>query len=315
MGITLCESEGVHVSLSYDMQTETQGVIFVSYSAVCGVFELVFLFFTVRFFCADHRYLFRPYLVLFYLSFHLSLLTSVLYFLGGYVCYGLTLYNVIANFSYLFQGIGVYAATMEILDSLLGMKELDGPPRSFGTLCLCPLMLVHCACFVAIFWVEINRDNELRYFYLYNTVCHSILATAFFLTSTSLFYEMSGKYPSFVSSENRSLWFGVAYTIMILMTVRAMLALLNYMGFTFYLKANHIGLFTVYIMVFITVFDVVPCGALTIFMQINVNRGFRAKSVGSVVKSKEKSGFRRTTDKNIMEEMIDCENADEDYWA
>ncbi len=313
MGMTLCESGGVHVSVSYDIQTVPQGIIFLCYAVVCALFEVVFLFFTLRFFCADHQSLVRTYLVMFYLSFHLSLLTSVLYFLGGFVCYGLTLYNAIANFSYLFQGIGVYAATMEILDSLLCMRELDGPPANFSTRWCSPVIVVHCVCFVSIFAVEISR-HELRYFFLYNMVCHLILAAAFFTTSTNLFNEMSGKYPSIVSPENRSMWFGVAYTIMILMSVRALLAFLNYMGFTFYLKEHHVGMFTLYIIVFVTVFDLVPCAALTVFMQIQVSRGFRPKSVCGRLKSVEKMGFKATGDKNLMEEMVDCENADDD-WA
>ncbi len=229
------------------------------------------------------------------------------------MCYGITLYNAIANFSYLFQGIGVYAVTMEMLNSLLFVIQIDGPEVKCRPLWCFPCILGYIIGFIIIFCKEISK-GVLHYFYSYNAVSHMILAGAFFIVSKLLYGEMSRKYPSFVSQENKSTWIGVAYTIMILMIVRAVLAWSNYMGFTFYLKSNHLGLFTLYIIVFVTLFDLLPCVTLTLFMQIHMEKNVASKSMGRIaIKADGVKHFANTNQNNIMEEMVDFENAEEDW--
>ena len=315
MGVSLCKNGDTHISVSYDIQTVPQGIIFLCYGIFCACCEVLFMFFTIRFFCASGKSLSRVYFLLFYLSFHLSLLSSVLYFTGGIVCYGIVLYNAISNFSYLFQGIGVYAVTMQMFDSLLVLSQVDGHPIKCKPLWCLPIILAYLIGFLAIFFTEI-LNGVLHYFYIYNAACHLILAGSFFVVSKTLYGEMSMKYPSLVSQENKSTWVGVAYTIMILMIVRAALAIFNVMGLTFYLKSHHLGLFTLYIIVFITIFDLLPCITLAFFMQIHIDNSIERKSLGRLKNetSSNEKRFTITTESNLMEEMVDYENAEED-WA
>jgi len=316
MGITLCNEPNSHITVSYDVLSSTQATIFIVFAFICAVCEILFIIYTLRFFMSERKTFTRIHFLLFYLSFHLSLISAVLYVLGGSViCYSPTVYNAIANFSYMFQGIGVYAVTMELLDSLLYVSQIDGPALKCSPMWCIPFAIIYCVGFLFIFFLEMAK-GVLHYFYAYNALCHFTMASSFFIISKYLYSELSVKYPSFVNQENQKLWIGVAYTIMILMIVRSGLAFLNFIDFTWYLKKNYLGLFTIYILSLETLIYILPSMTLTIFMKINMERNMSTKALGLIKQEIQTGGkrFSKPGENNLVQEMVNFENADDD-WA
>eukprot|EP00830_Metopus_es_P000823 TRINITY_DN10753_c0_g1_i1.p1 TRINITY_DN10753_c0_g1~~TRINITY_DN10753_c0_g1_i1.p1 ORF type:complete len:317 (-),score=29.93 TRINITY_DN10753_c0_g1_i1:28-978(-) len=313
MGISICEDDGTPVSLSYDVQSKSQGIIYLGYAVVCTGFEALFILMTVRLCCYEKKVLASPYGMVFFSFFHLSMISAILYFLGGVVCYGTFLYNAIANFSYLFQGLGVLAVSMEIADSLEEMRATYGSTVSFKAVWLIPPTLLYMLLFIFIFLNETNAD-ELKYFFLYNGACHIIIACAFYSISLTFNNEIVQKYPSFVSTTKRNAWTGVSTEIIILLITREIIAILNHEGFTFYLKVNHQALFTIYIISLSVLFDLLPCGALGIFMQMQLDNKSQSKNLEEVflhLEEKKSTCFTKPENDNIMGEMMGEENIDE----
>jgi hypothetical protein len=120
---------------------------------------------------------------------------------------------------------------------------------------------------IGMFYYEIN-DGELHYFYLYNGIWHIAFAAGYFFISKLAHTEVTEKYPSLLAKENRRVLSGVSCTIACLVLLHGILALLNFIGLTIYLKKEHIGLFTLYIIIFVTIFNLIPCIILAIFMQL-----------------------------------------------
>ncbi len=320
MGITVCENEreNLHVSVSYDIQTENQGVVFVSYSAVCLAFEAVFLFFTLRFFCADHRLRSNTYAVIFYVTFHLSLLTTALYFLGGVVCYGIVVYNFLSTASYLLQGTGVFAVTMNMLDSLWSLPRDDSSAAIYHTWWFIPPFAAYAVFFIVLFFVEV-KNNKLYNFYLYNLLCSLVLASTFYVVAKSLSTELLVKYPSILTPVKHKMWRVVAFTITILMIAKAVCALFDYMGVSLYLKDNNLLMFTSYVIVLSLLFDLLPCVVLMLFISVQIYSVERSKSIGEIMGNLEEKTtcFSRPENGNgnvsLMEEMVEGENAKDDF--
>ena len=242
----ICFMPNLDATISYDINTLSQAFIFFIYGALCLIYELIFIFTTIIFFIHNANSLRRIYFTIFHISFHLSLLYTILYFFGGFICYDLIIYNMFANFSYLFQGIGVYSIIMEMISSLAHLSQIDGNQTKFNTIWCSPFILGYIIGFVYIFYKE-YYGGELHYFFIYNVICHIIFIGSFFIISKMLYDEMSQKYPSFISNTNKNIWSAVIYIIMLLMGLRAIFAMLTFSGFTYYLKENYLCFYIIYI--------------------------------------------------------------------
>lgn len=306
-GLTLCELGDINSSVSYDIMAVPQGIIFCVYALFCILCELVFLYVTIRFFWNDPEAFKRTYFVLLYLTFHLSLLCYILYFFGGLICYGTILYNIISNLPYFFQGIGMYSIIMEMVTSLSYLSELDGNPKSICHFHFLPIIILYSIGFVLVFFWDISND-ELDYFFLYNVIWYTVSLGCFYLSWRHLFKQMSLMYPSFISEAGISKWLTTVRTIMILMSIRVIVGVLNFTGFTYYLKDQYIGLFTLYVIAIITGLALAPCIVLTMFLLVRPDQTMAQKISGKFIGQRKR--FTETT-KNSLAELLDYENTEE----
>lgn len=298
---------------SYDIKTEKQGVVFLMYGVVCAVFELLFVFLTVRFFHSNHKLSSRNHFLVICLSFHLSLISTILYFMAGVLCYGYVVYNAIANFSYLGQAVGMYAITMESFNLVTIALKTNNPVLTYKEVWCGFLLFVYVCGNVWVFYWEIS-DRGLHYFYLYNGLWHLTICGGFFFISKLVQTEVAEKYPSLLPRANRRVWIGVSCTIGILMLVRGMLALLHFTSLLSTLKANHLSLFTLYIILLVTIFTIFPCIVLAIFMQLYKQDDTPPTSAPEIKKSiTAKKVFPKPAKEDLMEEMLNIENASENW--
>lgn len=309
MGIfALCPAQNLDISVSYDIVTEPQGMIYVVYGSFCILCELTFLYVTIKFFGSNIGAFKRTYFVLLYLTFHLSLICYILYFFGGFICYGAALYNTVANLPYLFQGVGMYCIIMEMLDSLFYLSQLKGNVSSLNHLHFLPIIVLYSMGFAGMLVWDVS-GGALSYFFLYNVIWYTFFLCSFFIAWRSLNKEMLLMYRSCFSNIGMSKWLTVVHTIMLLMFIRGLLALLNFVKLTYYLKENYLSLFTVYMIVFITVFALGPCVVLTIFLQLRLQPTIVQKVPESITRTPKR--FTEST-KNSLAELLDYENAEEE---
>ena len=313
MGLTLCEDYdfgSYHASVSYDILTPKQGAIFLGYFTICLLFESVFLFLTIRYFCSDTKLRSNIYAVVFYVSFHLSLVTTALHFLGGIVCFNYKVYNFLSTASYLLQGTGVFFVTMNMLDALL---PLWCPDATCAKYLFLPIFALYAGGFLVFFMMEL-RNNKLSNFYLFNFYSSLILAIGFYLVVRQLSTELLLKFPSMLPPTRQVVWQGVATSITSLMLARAGCAFLDYMGLQFYLKNHNLALFTLYSIGLSLLFDILPCIGLLYFIKVQTQSTERSKSIGEIMSSLEgkATGFSKPGSDTLMEEMVAGENAKED---
>jgi len=307
--ITLC----TYSSTFYDVKTNKQGIIFLFYSIVCLILELFFIVLTVKFFVSNKKLSARNNFLVFYISFHLSLISAILYLAGGVICYNLILYNLFCNFPYLAQAIGVYAITMESFNLVTIAWKTDNPILVYKEIWCSIVLLVYVGGYIGVFWHEIN-DGELHYFYLYNGIWHIAFSGGYFFISKLAHTEVAEKYPSLLPKENRRVLSGVSCTIAFLMSLRGILTLLSFTGLRLYLRNEHIGLFTLYIIVFVTIFNLFPCIVLAIFMQLYKQTDIQLISVPEIKKAiQTKKVFPKPAKDDLMQEMLNMENAEENW--
>ncbi len=315
MGLTLCSARAGSETL-YDIRTQTQGTMFLCYAGVYTVVEGVFLAMTIKLFCANVHLFRNFYAFVFYCAFHLTLLCSAIYFLGGIICYGEVVYVLVANLPYLFQGLSVLVLIVQMANShqLISPDE-NGRGCSYN-LCALALSLVYIALFGVLMWTEM-REGRLHYFYVYNVVCHVGLALVLLRQSRHLYIEIVERYPTFLNILRRRAWRGIMVTITTLMFSRSGMAACNVAGINDFLKRNHHGLFTLYKMVFFMAFELFPCIAFMFFMHMQLSAGDTHKCVRAsgdleAYRTQKKRWHSPACSFSLAEEMVDNEGIDQE---
>jgi len=313
MAFTLCvdsQHNFMHASISYDIQTMSQAIIFASYAIICLIIEIIFFILTLRFFCGDNKLKSNIYAIIFYLSFHLSLITTALYFTGGIICYGISLYNFLSSASYILQGAGVYFVILNMLDSLI---PLLNPDSRWNTCWLIPGFFLYIIGFTVLYLMEV-RQNQINSLHLFNSCGSLIVAIGFLIVAKRLCAELIEKYPSILPPDKQRIWNSVVLTITGLMIMRSICAFCDFLGLALYLKQNNIAIFTIYAISLSLLFDIFPCVVLLFFIKIQTRNDIHSKSIGEIrstlgIKS---PNFTKERSDTLMEQMVGDENAKED---
>ena len=316
MGLTVCEVDDDYPNLMYDVRTSTQGTLFLINACFYLVVELTFLVMTVRLFRKNTNLIHNFYGLTFYCAFHLALIFSMLYFLGGVICCRLILYYVFSNLPYLLQGIGVLVLIMQISNSHYLIIEIDSLLHNW---CALFFALLYGSCFFLLLIFELI-NSQLHYFYMYNICCNILLILALFRQSMHLYDELAFRYPIMLRILRRRARPGIMNAIAVLMFSRSIFALCNVMGIIDFLRHNYQEVFAIYIMVFFIVFELVPYSTfiLCIYSQLDQSNdkillstdGISAKILSHT--GEKKFLFTPTHSLSLTKEMFDDEGMEED---
>ncbi len=301
--------------------TAAQAAVFLCYAAVYIVAEIVLLVVTARLFCANASLAHNLHAFVFYCAFHITLLSSAVYFLGGTICYGATMYEVAANLPYLAQGVGALVLLFQMANSYhlispTAEGEDDDCASSYNRSALA-LSLAYSIAFCLIMRAELNV-GPLHYFYLYNLACHASLGSALIYQSRNLYSEIVERYPTLLTVLRRRAWGGVILTVTTLMFSRAVLAAADVSGLNGFLRDYHHELFVASEALFFAVFELLPCVVFIFFMHMQLDSAESPRLTGSTRASNGVEGYRAgkkgwhtpTCSFSLAEEMVDNEGID-----
>ena len=260
----LCESS------EYDVNTVNQRTVTIIQLCLYVAAEAYFIYLTASNFINNRVSKSDPYSVLVFVFAHCTLITTILYLIGGMACIKLLLYYFLDQTPILFYNFGVFALLLKLVDVL---KKVDFTPvYSSFTISVLVMAVLHLICYIGFFTAKyvLNKNNVPMYHYLF--FAELILFLMFTFFSWYLYGKYKEKFPSF-KDINRT-WFACNIIINVLLGMRLAFSINNMANGVEKLKASKSVWFSIYLLAVGLLTEVTPFLTLTQFMQLLSQKTF-----------------------------------------